>query len=113
MVSGETKSLALRHQLGVLAPFGPTLPLLRPSTLGALATVVAAVERGSGSGPAGHSRPLASRRISSMLEPSPATATRKATHRFTAASPHSTNGHRDRSELFLNTVISCHFSMLC
>jgi len=46
-----------------------------------LATVVAPVEGGSAAGPAGHGRP-ASRRISWMLEPSLATATGKATHRF-------------------------------
>jgi hypothetical protein len=47
-----------------------------------LASVMAPVEGGSGHGPAGHGRPLVSRRISWMLEPSLATATGKATHRF-------------------------------
>jgi hypothetical protein len=62
-----------------------------------LATVVAPVEGGSAAGPAGHGRPLASRRISWMLEPSLATATGKATHRFTTSNPHSANGHGEPS----------------
>jgi hypothetical protein len=89
--------LALRHQLGVLARsdrrFRPSDRLL----WGVLASVMAPVEGGSGAGPAGHGRPLVSRRISWVLEPSLATATGKATLRFTTASPHSANGHGEPS----------------
>ena len=47
----------------------------------------------AGAGPAGHGRPLASRRIPWMLAPSLAAAARTTMHRFTTSSPDSTLGH--------------------
>src|SRR5713226_7911783 len=55
------------------------------------------MEARAGTGPAGHGRPLASRRVSWRLASSLAAATGKTTHRFTTSSPHSAHGHGEPS----------------
>ena len=87
--------LALRHQLGVLARSNRRFARLTVAVADP-ATTVAAVERRARPGPAGYSRPLALRSVSSLLAMALATS-RTATHRFTMSRPDSALGRRKPS----------------
>ena len=77
--------------------FGSTLPSSRPFTVVVFAAVVASLEGRAQAGPAGHCRPLASRRVPGMVAPPRAAAAGKAAHRCRPARSYSAHARRERS----------------